>query len=111
MRRPRCGCLIAVAGVCLADRAVAVETGVSDSRVSLPSPPASVDGVADNARVSPNTGAMTFSVPLDVPEGFDGVTPSLALSYSSLAGDGPVGLGWDLAVPAIERTTSRGLPG
>jgi hypothetical protein len=43
------------------------DTGVSDNLVSLPSAPGSVDGVTDNARVTPNTGAMSFSVPIDVP--------------------------------------------
>jgi RHS repeat-associated protein len=86
------------------------DTGVSDNLVSLPSAPGSIDGVTDNARVTPNTGAMTFSVPIDVPRGFPGATPALALSYGSFAGDGPLGIGWDLAVPAIERTTARGLP-
>lgn len=86
------------------------DTGVSDNLVSLPSAPGSVDGVTDNARVTPNTGAMSFSVPIDVPRGFPGATPALELTYGSFAGDGPVGIGWDLAVPAIERTTARGLP-
>jgi RHS repeat-associated protein len=110
MGRLRRGWSVTLLAVCVASPAAAFETGVSDNRVSLPNPPGSIDGVVDNARVSGNTGAMTFSVPIDVPQGFEGVTPSLALAYSSLAGDGPVGLGWDLSVPAIERTTSRGLP-
>jgi hypothetical protein len=45
-----------------------------------------------------------------VPDGFAGVTPSLALTYSSFAGDGPLGIGWDLPIPTIQRTTARGLP-
>jgi RHS repeat-associated protein len=86
------------------------QTGVSDGRVSLPEGPGSLEGVGDNARADPSTGAMAYDIPIDAPEGFEGVTPALALTYSSSAGSGVVGIGWDLAVPFIERMTNRGLP-
>ncbi|WP_438011979.1 SpvB/TcaC N-terminal domain-containing protein [Sorangium sp. So ce321] len=41
-------------------------------------------------------GAFTYTIPLDVPAGL-GVTPSLALHYSSRGGNGPVGRGWSVA--------------
>ncbi len=53
---------------------------------------------------------MSYDIPIDAPDGFEGVTPALALTYSSSAGSGVVGIGWDLAVPSIERMTNRGLP-
>ncbi|XYH92488.1 FG-GAP-like repeat-containing protein [Sorangium sp. So ce1128] len=41
-------------------------------------------------------GAFTYTIPLDVPPGL-GVTPSLALHYSSRGGNGPAGRGWSVA--------------
>ncbi|WP_437805225.1 FG-GAP-like repeat-containing protein [Sorangium sp. So ce1078] len=41
-------------------------------------------------------GAFTYTLPLDVPPGL-GVTPDLALHYSSRGGNGPVGRGWSVA--------------
>jgi RHS repeat-associated protein len=46
--------------------------------------------------VSP-TGAAQYVIPLWSPGGIVGLQPALALTYSSLAGDGPYGVGWDLA--------------
>ncbi|MFE9139395.1 SpvB/TcaC N-terminal domain-containing protein [Streptomyces sp. NPDC007355] len=43
------------------------------------------------------SGAFSYSIPLDVPAGRAGMAPSLALQYSSAAGDGVFGLGWSLA--------------
>lgn len=36
--------------------------------------------------------------------------PALSMSYDSLAGNGPCGLGWTLSQPAITRKTDPGLP-
>lgn len=41
-------------------------------------------------------GAFSYTIPLDVPQGL-GVTPGLALRYSSRGGNGPVGRGWSVA--------------
>jgi len=43
--------------------------------------------------VSP-TGDATYTMALALPPGRHGLAPSLALSYSSAAGDGPVGPRW-----------------
>ncbi len=86
------------------------QTGVSDGRISLPEGPGSLEGVGDNARIDASTGSMAYSIPVDLPEGFEGVTPSLALAYNSSNGSGVLGIGWEMAVPFIERMTNRGLP-
>lgn len=50
------------------------------------------------------TGAATYSIPIQVPPGIAGMTPSLSLSYSSQAGNGIVGMGWSLnGIPSIGR--------
>ena len=41
-------------------------------------------------------GQSRFTVPLLMPPGVNGMLPSLSLSYSSLAQDGPFGVGWKL---------------
>lgn len=86
------------------------QTGVSDDRVSLPDGSGSVEGVGDNAQVDPNMGALSYEVPVEVAEGFPGLTPDLTLRYSSSAGNSALGMGWSLGVPSIERMTARGLP-
>ena len=85
-------------------------TGVSDDRVSLPEGPGSLEGVGENVSIDANMATMRWSIPIDVPDGFDGVTPMLALNYSSGAGNSVAGIGWTFDVPYVERMTSRGLP-
>ncbi|HET8948316.1 MAG TPA: SpvB/TcaC N-terminal domain-containing protein, partial [Candidatus Polarisedimenticolia bacterium] len=58
----------------------------------------------------PVTGLATALVPLEVPPGRHGLAPALALRYSSAGGLGNAGLGFDLAVGSIERSTRLGPP-
>lgn len=83
--------------------------GVSDERVNLPNAPGSIAGVGENATVSGNQGALNYSVKVEVPQGFPGVTPDLAFSYSSSGGSDVLGMGWSMPSFAIERMTSKGL--
>ncbi len=51
-----------------------------------------------------DAGAATIEVPLRIPPGTAGMQPELSLSYSSLAGNGTVGVGWALeGLSAIHR--------
>lgn len=51
-----------------------------------------------------DAGGAHYSIPLDVAPGPNGHAPSLALSYSSHAGNGPVGVGFSVAAPpAVQR--------
>lgn len=65
---------------------------------TLPSP----DTVSSQVGLMPGSfrvdesGAATYSIPLQLPEGIAGVTPQLALNYSSLAGNGVMGVGWSI---------------
>ena len=60
-------------GVCSA-LPVQAQTGVSDDRVSLPDGPGSVEGVGDNVSINPNMGAMSHSLPMELPAGHAGAT-------------------------------------
>lgn len=42
-------------------------------------------------------GAMTYSIPVDIPKGTAGMEPKISLSYSSGAGNGIAGVGWSLS--------------
>lgn len=55
------------------------------------------------------TGAATYSIPVGVLPGRNNLAPDLTLSYNSFSGNGWLGLGWSLGMPAIQRATKRGL--
>jgi RHS repeat-associated protein len=58
-----------------------------------------------------SSGAFTYDVPFDLPEGRAGMQPHLGLHYSSSAGNGPVGVGWGIAglssIARCPRTVAR----
>ncbi|MCH8911075.1 MAG: VCBS repeat-containing protein [Chloroflexi bacterium] len=57
------------------------------------------------------TGAARHSVPILAPPGTGGMTPSLAVSYSSHdRGDSWVGYGWSLNTSVIQRSLKDGVP-
>lgn len=55
-------------------------------------------------------GDAKLSYPIDLPKGRQDMAPSLQLSYSSGAGDGWLGMGWDLSVPSVSIDTRWGVP-
>lgn len=56
------------------------------------------------------TGSFGYQIPIELPPGRPGATPSLALSYGSGASNGWIGVGWSLDVGYIERDGRRGVP-
>lgn len=60
--------------------------------------------------VSSTMGAYGYSYPIKVPPGRGGLSPKLALTYSSMATNGWLGLGWGLSIDSIERSTKKGKP-
>ena len=55
------------------------------------------------------SGSATTSIPIIVPPGRGGVAPDLALIYNSSSKNSWVGVGWDLDMGAIQRSTKRGV--
>lgn len=53
------------------------------------------------------SGALTSAIPLRLPPGTKSPIASLALSYNSRRGNGPVGIGWSLELPYISIASSR----
>ncbi len=55
-------------------------------------------------------GATHISYPLNIPAGRRGMQPNLAIQYNSEGGNGWMGLGWNISVPAITLDTRWGVP-
>jgi RHS repeat-associated protein len=67
-------------------------------------------GLAQAPEANLFTGALDTAVPIEVPPGRRGMTPQLALRYSSSAGPGIFGFGWNVPIGRIERSTTWGAP-
>ncbi|UUV32036.1 sugar-binding protein [Amycolatopsis roodepoortensis] len=57
-----------------------------------------------------SSGDARMSYPLEVPKGRAGLEPKLAVAYSSAGANGWLGVGWDVAMPAITVDTRWGVP-
>ena len=86
------------------------KSGVTPQAINLPSKPGSVQGLGESFEPHLNTGTASYHVPLVLPTGTGGHTPELALSYDGGHGNGVLGIGWQLKLPAIQRQTDKGLP-
>ena len=63
-----------------------------------------VGAIPGNFQVS-NMGAAVYNVPVECPDGVNGMKPELSFVYNSHAGDGPMGLGWNIGgLSAITKT-------
>ncbi|MBA7570758.1 hypothetical protein ES708_12511 [subsurface metagenome] len=54
-----------------------------------------------------NTGAATYSVPIQIPPGTEGMEPAIGINYNSQTGNGILGIGWNIGgISMITRTGS-----
>lgn len=109
LRARRCKALIIGGLLCLPFLLTEVSALAADAksvaRVSLGS-----DGAQGSSTGLPDpfTGAMSYSIPIDVPAGRKGMDPGLSLNYRSHNGDGWIGVGWELELGAIQRNFKNG---
>ena len=84
------------------------DEGFYDQTYEINNGQLSFDGSSQN---SSSSGAYTFSLPITVPNGRNGMQPSLALSYNSQSNewDSFYGAGWSLGIPSITRLNKTGL--
>ena len=78
--------------------------------IALPSGGGALSGIGETFQPDLHTGTARLSIPIPLPAGRAGLTPTLALAYDSASGNGPFGLGWSLAVPSIARRTDHRIP-
>ena len=64
----------------------------------------------DSVQSDQFTGAFSYSIPIKVPPGRNGMQPNLALFYRSTNSHSWLGQGWDLNPGRIERSTRNGAP-
>ncbi|MCP9266965.1 virulence protein [Xenorhabdus sp. XENO-1] len=76
---------------------------------SLPKGGGSLNGMGESLGAVGPDGLASLSLPLPV-SGGRGVAPSLGLSYSSAAGNGAFGMGWQCGSVSISLRTSYGVP-
>ncbi|MEM9685877.1 MAG: SpvB/TcaC N-terminal domain-containing protein, partial [Bacteroidota bacterium] len=70
----------------------------------------SIQNIGEKFQANPVTGTGSFSIPVAMSPGRNGFTPQLALNYDSGSGNGPFGMGWNIALPAVMRKTQKCLP-
>ncbi len=86
------------------------KNGVSPNTISVPKGPGSIEGLGESFQPSLNTGTAKYAVGLKVPPGTAGHGPGLALNYEAGGGNGPIGFGWNLAIPFVQRQSDEGIP-
>lgn len=101
--------VLGTCGLCR-DIGAADKSGVGPNSISLPKGPGSVEGLGESFQPTLNTGTAKYGIALKFPAGTGGQTPGLSLSYEGGEGSGPLGFGWQLGLPHIQRRTDRGIP-
>lgn len=56
-----------------------------------------------------NSGALSATIPIVTPPGRNGIAPNLQLTYNSMGGNGFLGMGFNIGLGAIQRSTRKGL--
>lgn len=84
-------------------------SGLRQGPLSLPSGGGSIRGMGQTLSAIGPDGMAEMSLPLPMSAG-RGYAPALGLTYSSGAGNGPFGIGWQMGTMSIRRRTSHGTP-
>lgn len=76
---------------------------------SLPNGGGAISGIEGDIAAAGPDGAAALTLPLPISAG-RGYAPPLALNYHSRSGNGPFGIGWDIAQSSISLRTQKGVP-
>lgn len=76
--------------------------------VTSASPASGIELIEPPQANSRGEAALTY--PLTLPQGRNGMEPQLSVDYNSSHGNGWLGVGWDLALPAVTIDTRWGVP-
>lgn len=67
----------------------------------------SIDGLGECFEPQLNTGSYIFRIPLKPPPVRGKVQPEVSMTYNAGGGNGPLGEGWTLRVPSIQRQRQK----
>lgn len=69
-----------------------------------------VGAIGGNVDIS-TLGGATYSIPIQIPDGIDGMQPNLSIVYNSQSGNGLLGWGWNIGgLSSITRIGHTKLP-
>lgn len=86
------------------------KSGVSPNTISLPKGPGAIEGLGESFQPTLNTGTAKYAIALNLPPGTAGQQPSLTLLYEGGNANGPLGFGWQLSLPHVQRQSDHGVP-
>jgi RHS repeat-associated protein len=86
------------------------KSGVGPNSISVPKGPGSIEGLGESFQPSLNSGTANYGIALVLPPGTGGQIPTLRLGYEGGGGNGPLGFGWELGIPSIQRRSDKGVP-
>lgn len=64
-------------------------------------------GTIDGAANATGSGGGTYTIPIEIPPGTNGMQPNLSLTYNSQAGDGIAGYGWNISAYSVISRAGR----
>jgi RHS repeat-associated protein len=88
----------------------AAAAGLRPPVITVPKGGGALRSIGEKFDTNPATGTGALTIPVPISPGRTGFTPTLNLNYDSGHGNGQLGLGWQLDLPAVTRKTDRGVP-
>ena len=89
---------------------MSTDIGFDTQVPSLPPGGGATAGLGETFTPDLANGTGTYKIPLDLPNGPNDIGPRLSLLYDTAAGNGPFGMGFNIPMPRLLRSTARGYP-